>query len=388
MNAFNIVIKIRMKPNFQIPFNRCTFNDNALKNIQMALSAGYISGNGNFTAQCHSYLNQYYSTKTLFTHSGTAALEMAALLCNIQPGDEVIVPSFTFVSTANALLLRGAKIIFADTEEKYPNLDIESLEELITEKTKVIVPVHYAGVACNMNALMTLVNKNNINIIEDAAQAIGSHYNGKLLGTFGRFGAISFHETKNITAGEGGLLIINNKTDFKRAEIIWEKGTNRADLHRGVINKYEWIEVGSSFLPSDINAAILYSQLNQFDFIQNKRIAIWNKYFAELQPLQEKGVLRLPQVPKYGELNGHMFFIECESKKMRDGLISFLGKKGILAVFHYLPLHLSPYFKNKHDGRILNNSVKFSERIVRLPLFLGLKEKEQDYIIEMVKAYF
>ena len=372
----------------EIPFNRPCGKGNANKYLQDVLTSGHISGNGNFTNKCHNFFNQLYSAKTLLTTSGTSALEMAALLAQIKPGDEVIMPAFTFVSTANAFLLRGAKIIFADVCNEYPNIDITKIEELLTDRTKAIVPVHYAGVACEMDRLTELAKNNNLTIIEDAAHAFSASYKGKPLGSFGKFGILSFHETKNITSGEGGLLIINNEKDYQHAEILWEKGTNRNSFHRGEIKKYEWIDIGSSFLPSEINAALLYSQIEIVDEIQKKRVEIWHKYFNELKVLQEKGKVLLPQIPEYATVNGHLFFMECESKKVRDNLIIYLNSKGIQAVFHYLPLHLSPYFLQKHDGRELKNTVKFSERIIRLPLFVDLREEEQDYIIKTIKEFF
>lgn len=372
---------------YSIPFNKAYLGKN-ITNFEHILSNGHISGNGKFTNKCQLFFNNYYSSKTLLTNSCTAALEMSAMLAEISPGDEVIVPSFSFVSTANPFILRGAKIVFADTNASYPNLDIDAIEELITKRTKAIVPVHYAGVACDMDKLIAISNKYNIYIIEDAAHAIGSTFNDRLLGTFGRFGAISFHETKNITSGEGGLIILNKDTDSNRAEIIWEKGTNRTAFHRGEIQKYEWVDIGSSFLPSEINAAVLHSQLEEFDAIQNRRISIWKNYYEGFLCLADQGNILLPNLPDYASVNGHLFFLECESKKVRDELIRYLRSKGIHAVFHYLPLHLSPFFKDKHDGRILNNTVKFSERLIRLPLFYELTDSEQNYIIKKVKEFF
>ncbi len=372
----------------QISFNRPFIRGNSINYIQQVLNSGQISGNGMFSKKCQSYFNKYYSAKTLLTTSGTSALEMATLLLNIKPGDEIIMPAFTFVSTANAFLLRGANIKFADVCNEYPNIDTSKIEELITDKTKAIIPVHYAGVACEMDKLAQLANKYNLTTIEDAAHAFYANYKGKPLGSFGKFGILSFHETKNITSGEGGLLVVNNEDDFKQAEILWEKGTNRSAFQRGEIEKYEWQDIGSSFLMSEINAALLYSQIEIIDKIQKKRVEIWNKYFNELKILHTDGKVLLPQIPDYADVNGHLFFIECESKKVRDSLISYLNRKNIQAVFHYLPLHLSPYFLQKHDGRELKNTVKFSERIIRLPLFVDLKEDEQNYIIKTIKDFF
>lgn len=375
-----------MKQN-NIPFNK-PYLENCTKYLQQVVASGEINGNAMFTKKCHSFFNRYFGAQTLLTTSGTDALEMATLLADIKPGDEVIVPSFSFVSTANPFLLRGAKVIFADNCIEYPNIDITSIDELITPRTRAVVPVHYGGIACDMGRLVSLSEKYSFEIIEDAAHAIGGKFNGKLLGTFGRFGTLSFHETKNITAGEGGLIILNNINDFERAEIVWEKGTNRNAFHRGEINKYEWVDIGSSFLPSDINAAVLYSQLEELESIQNRRISIWKNYFEGFKSLAESGKLLLPKLPDYASINGHLFFLECESQNVRDKLIAYLRRKGIHAVFHYLPLHLSPFFKEKHDGRTLKNSVRFSQRIIRLPLYCELKNDEQSYIINTVKKFF
>lgn len=370
-----------------IPFNR-PYLAKALDHIADAIAKEHVSGNGGYTKKCHSYFNNLYSTPTLLTTSCTSALEMSVLLADIGPGDEVIMPSFTFVSTANPFLLRGAKIIFADTMDHYPNLNVDEVESLITEKTKAVVCVHYAGVACHMEKLIALADKHHLMIIEDAAHALSAHYKGQALGTFGRFGTLSFHETKNITAGEGGLLIMNDKNDFRRAEIMWEKGTNRSAFHRNETGKYEWLTVGSSFLPSDINAAILYSQIEEIEKIQDRRVMLWNNYFRGLQSLESQGKIRLPDVPDYADINGHLFFMECDSIKTRNKLINYLRGNGIHAVFHYLPLHESPFFKSKHDGRLLPNTIRFSERILRLPLFFELKDDEQNFIIDTVTGFF
>lgn len=379
----NLIVQIK-----QIPYNKSFKSKNAIKYIEKAIANEHISGNGPFAKKCHSYFNKYFSLKTLLTTSATSALEMTAILANIKPGDEVIMPAFTFVSTANAFLRRGAKIVFADVDYSFPNIDSSKIEELVTPKTKAIVPVHYAGVACDMNAIVNVADRNNIIVIEDAAQALLSYYKGKPLGSIGRFGVLSFHETKNITSGEGGLLVVRNEKDFKRAEILWEKGTNRSSFHRGEVSKYEWLDIGSSFLLSEINAALLYSQIEEIANIQKKRVKIWYKYFDKLKDLQDRGEVLLPKIPEYSTVNGHLFFMLCKSKKERDALINYLNKKGVQAVFHYLPLHTSPFFAEKHDGRDLKNTVIFSERIIRLPLFANLKEQEQNYIINTIKSFF
>jgi dTDP-4-amino-4,6-dideoxygalactose transaminase len=313
---------------------------------------------------------------------------MAAILCNIEQGDEVIMPSFTFVSTANAFVLRGAKIIFADCCENNPNIDAEKLEALITDRTKVIVPIHYAGIACDMDKIMMLATKYNLLVVEDAAQAIDSFYKGKPLGSIGHLSAFSFHETKNISSGEGGMLAINDERFVKRAEIIWEKGTNRAEFFRGEVNKYGWVDVGSSFLPSDIIAAFLYAQLENLENIQNKRNSIWNQYHSLLKPLEEKGFIKLPQIPDYATNNSHMFYLVCNDLDTRNNLLEYLKKEGVYAVFHYLPLHLSNYYSNKHDGRVLNYSVNFSDRIIRLPFYYELTIENIQFIYNCIKKFF
>lgn len=326
-----------------IPFNRTYLKGNAKRYLHSVLHSGRLNGNGRFTSLCHEWLSKQYNAKALLTCSGTSALELAAILLDLQPGDEVIVPSFTFVSTANAFLLRGATVRFADVAEDFPNIDVKSIEPLVTKKTKAVVPVHYAGVACNMEAIRNLADNHKFDIIEDAAHSVASFYSGKPLGSFGKFGVLSFHETKNITSGEGGAILINDPDYCKRAEIVWEKGTNRAAFHRGETNKYEWIDIGSSFLPSELNAALLYSQIELVEIIQKKRESLWNRYYKGLKPLQESGKIRLPIVPGYATVNGHLFYIQCESKTVRDQLLAFLNSKKIHAVFHYLPLHSSPF---------------------------------------------
>lgn len=370
-----------------IPFNR-PYLPEALTHLSTVLEQGHISGDGPFTRKCQEFFHQSYQSDVLLTTSCTSALEMSALLTPIQEGDEVIIPSFTFTSSANPFILRGGKIVFADTLADYPNLDAGRIEELITPRTKVIVAMHYAGVACDMEKLTQIAEKHQLTLIEDAAHALEARFKNQLLGTFGRFGALSFHETKNITAGKGGLLLLNHPQDVERAQILWQKGTNRVAFHRKEIVKYEWIDVGSSFLSSDINAAVLFSQIENIEDIQNQRVKIWNRYFLGLKNLEEEGLLHLPRIPHYANINGHLFFLECDSAKTRELLIHYLNQRGIQAVFHYLPLHQSPYFRDKHDGRILKNTVRFSERIVRLPLYYELSEDDQDYIIESIQKFF
>jgi dTDP-4-amino-4,6-dideoxygalactose transaminase len=300
----------------------------------------------------------------------------------------VILPSYTFVSTANAFLLRGARLVFADCGEDIPNLDVNKIEELITPKTKAIIPVHYAGIACDMDKIMSLAEKYSLYVVEDAAQALDSFYKGKPLGSIGHLAAFSFHETKNIISGEGGMLTINDDRFFTRAEIIWEKGTNRAEFARGEVDKYGWIDIGSSFLPSEIISAFLFAQLENLENIQQKRKYIWKKYYSGLKILEKQGVVRLPKIPEYATNNGHLFYIVCRDIRERDGLILHLKEAGILAVFHYLSLHKSPFYKSKHDGRELVHSDFYSNTLVRLPLFYELTDEEIQLIITRIKSFF
>lgn len=375
-----------------IPFNKPYLTGKELGYIKDAIDNGKISGNGKYTNLCHNFFYQKGFSKCLLTTSCTDALEMAAILLNIQPGDEVIMPSFTFVSTANAFVLRGANIVFADSMPDNPNLDCTRIESLINEKTKVIVPVHYAGVACNMDLIMDIAAKHGLYVIEDAAQAIDSYYIGKdgktrPLGSIGHLSAFSFHETKNIISGEGGMLVINDKKFFDRAEIIWEKGTNRSAFFRGEIDKYGWVDLGSSFLPSEIISAFLYAQLENLDDIQRRRANIWSQYFEELLPLEKKGILQLPKIMDYSTNNAHMFYVVCPSIDFRTSLINALKESNINAVFHYISLHMSPFYKTKHDGRTLHNSDHFTETLLRLPLYYELSESEVINICNTIKDF-
>jgi dTDP-4-amino-4,6-dideoxygalactose transaminase len=338
---------------------------------------------------CQDFFEKKFGFKKVFlTTSCTDALEMAAILCDIQPGDEVIIPSYTFVSTANAFLLRGAKVRFADTLPGYPNIDPASVSDLITPKTKVIIVVHYAGVACDMDSIMELARTHNIFVVEDAAHATDSYYNGKPLGSIGHFGAFSFHETKNIISGEGGMLVVNDNAFLRRAEIIWEKGTDRAAFSRGDVSKYGWKDIGSSFLPSEVTAAMLYAQIEQFDGIQEKRRNIWQHYYKELKPLEEKDLFKLPSLPSGTTVNGNMFFLVTKSPEERNNLLAFLKNEGVNAVFHYLPLHSSDYFLPKHDGRTLSNTDHFSDCILRLPFYNELKNEELDFVVGEISRFY
>lgn len=372
-----------------IPFNKPYLTGKEGHYIYQAVLSGKISGDGVFTKKCHAYFEQTFGfKKTLLTTSCTDALEMSALLINIEPGDEVILPSYTFVSTANAFVLRGAKLVFVDSGRDNPNMDVTKVEACITPKTKAIVPVHYAGIAVDMDPLLELAKKHNLFIIEDAAQAIDSYYKGKPLGSLGNMSAFSFHETKNIMAGEGGMLAINDDRFIHRAEIIREKGTNRSSFFRGEVDKYGWVDVGSSFLPSDIIAAFLYAQLENLKDIQGRRRLLWDRYYKALSPLASQGKITLPYIPNYATNNAHMFYLVCRSLEERNGLIALLKEKGIYAVFHYISLHTSPFYKDKHDGRELANADHFTDCLLRLPLFYELTEEQVDFIADTIHEYY
>jgi dTDP-4-amino-4,6-dideoxygalactose transaminase len=372
-----------------IPFNKPFLVGSESAYILDAIQAGRISGNGKYTEKCHKFFKEHFGFhQCLLTTSCTDALEMAAILLDVKPGDEVIAPSYTFVSTVNAFVLRGAKIVFVDSEETTPNLDVSALKSAITPKTKAIIAVHYAGVACDMDSLVQICQEHNIFLVEDAAQAIDSYYKGKPLGSFGHLSAFSFHETKNIISGEGGVLVINDERFSKRAEIIWEKGTNRSAFFRGEVDKYNWVDIGSSFLPSDIIAAFLLAQLESLDKIQNRRKEIWKKYFDGLSILFESGYLRLPSIPDYASNNAHMFYLVCRSLEERTQLIEFLKINQIQAVFHYLSLHKSQFYAEKHDGRELPWCDYYSDRLVRLPFYFELENSSIDRIIEHILSFY
>jgi dTDP-4-amino-4,6-dideoxygalactose transaminase len=372
-----------------IPFNKPYLTGKETHYLYQAVYSGHISGNGIYTKKCHHFFeNKWGFKKTLLTTSCTDALEMCALLLNIQPGDEVIIPSYTFVSSALAFIREGAKIVFADSKSDHPGIDEDKIEALITPKTKVIVPVHYAGVACDMDKIMNIANKHNLFVVEDAAQAIDSFYKGKPLGSIGHLGTFSFHETKNIQCGEGGLLAINDEQFIKRAEVIWEKGTNRAEFFRGEINKYDWLDTGSSFLPSELNSSFLYAQLENLKEIQDKRKEIWKTYFHGLKELHEQKLITLPNVPNYSTNNGHMFYIICSSIEVRTALINYLKERNIWSVFHYQSLHKSDYYTNKYTGNDLPQSDKYTDQLLRLPLHLYLLDDELQLIIKAIKNFF
>ena len=371
-----------------IPFNKPYLTGKEMHYIYQAVYSGKISGNGLYTQKCQSYFEQTYGfKKALLTTSCTDALEMCAILADVNAGDEVIVPSYTFVSTALAFARQGAKIVFADSNPQNPNMDVASIEPLITQRTKAIVPVHYAGIACPMNKIMQLADKYHLLVIEDAAQAINSYFNEKALGSMGHLAAFSFHETKNINSGEGGMLAINDERFIKRAEIIWEKGTNRSQFYRGEIDKYSWVDIGSSFLPSEINAAYLYAQLEYIEIIQQKRIEVWNRYFKHLSSFAEEFQIALPFIPDYATNNGHMFYLVCRNLEQRNGLIKYLKENDVLSVFHYLSLHTSPFYRSKHDGREMPQSDKYTQCLLRLPMYFELTINEVDFISDLIRQY-
>lgn len=394
-----------------IDFNRPHLTGKEAHYMYKAVFAGHLSGNGEYTKKCQAFFQERYGfKKCLLTTSGTDALEMCAMLCDLKPGDEVIIPSYTFVSTALAFLREGAKVVFADSMNRNPNLDAEAIEALITPRTKVIVPVHYAGVACDMDRIMEIAHRHNLLVVEDAAQAIDSYYishrccDGRFvpsgenprkeatkmpLGGIGHLAAFSFHETKNITAGgEGGLLVVNDERFIRRAEIIWEKGTNRAEFFRGAVNKYGWVDMGSSFLPAEINAAFLWAQLENLDEIQSKRKALWETYYKLLTPLADKQFFKLPDLPEYASNNAHMFYLVLPDLEKRTALIKYLKEHDIQSVFHYLSLHSSQYYQDKHDGRALPECDRYADTLMRLPMFYDLEVTDVENICEMIYKYY
>lgn len=371
-----------------IHFNRPYMTGKETEYIRQAVLGGKISGNGEFTKRCQSFFETRYGfRKVLLTTSGTDALEMAAILTGVGPGDEVIVPSYTFVSTALAFIRCGAKVVFADSRAEEPNIDASKIEALITPRTKVIAPVHYAGCACDMDAIMEIANRHNLLVVEDAAQAIDSYYTGKdgvkrPLGSIGHLGCFSFHETKNIISGEGGMLTVNDERFVRRAEIIWEKGTNRAEFFRGEVNKYGWVDIGSSFLPTEVVSAFLWAQLEHLDEIQNERKRLWQRYWDFISGLPNRPAL--PVIPEGATNNAHMFYLLFPDLASRSDFIAKMKAKDILTVFHYLPLHSSEYYKANHDGRELPNCDRYSDTLVRLPLYAGLGA-DQDQVLAAIK---
>ena len=373
-----------------IQFNVPPYVGTELGYVREAVEANHkICGDGPFTMRCHAWLEERFGAqKALLTTSGTTALEMAALLCDLHPGDEVILPSFTFSTTATAFVLAGAKLVFVDVRPDTMNIDETKIEAAITERTRVIVPVHYAGVSCEMDTIMDIARRHGLLVVEDAAQGVMSTYKGRALGTIGDFGCYSFHETKNYSMGEGGALLINHEKYNERAEIIREKGTNRQRFLRGQVDKYTWEEYGSSYLPSDMNAAYLWGQLEEADAINSNRLATWEAYFKAFTPLAERGLVELPVIPDGCLHNAHMFYLKCRSLQERTDFISFLRERGVSAVFHYVPLHSSP--AGLRYGRFAGEdtyTTADSDRLVRLPLYYGLSESDRDVVIDSVKDF-
>lgn len=383
-------MEVLLGGNDLIHFNIPPYVGTENKYIMDAISRHKICGDGIYTQKCNTWIEEKTGTaKALLTTSCTHATEMAAILCEIKPGDEVIMPSFTFVSTADAFVLRGAKIVFVDIRPDTMNIDEKKIEEAITKKTKAIVPVHYAGVACEMDTIMEIARRHNLWVVEDAAQGVMSKYKGKYLGTIGDFGCYSFHETKNYSMGEGGAILIKNQDMIEPAEIIREKGTNRAKFFRGQIDKYTWVEAGSSYLPSELNAAYLYAQLEQADEIFNNRMKSWNAYYDAFKDLKEKEKIELPSIPNGCEHNAHMFYIKCKDLDERTKLIQYAKDNDILMVFHYIPLHSAP--AGKRYGRFSGEDVyttKESERLVRLPLYYGITDEDRSKVIETVRSFY
>lgn len=400
-----------------IPFNKPFLTGKEAHYIYQAVYGGKLSGNGAYTQKCQRFFEEHYGfRKALMTTSCTDALEMAAILCDIKPGDEVIAPSYTFVSTVLAFVRQGAKIVFCDSCKDNPNIDPDKIEELITERTRVIVPVHYAGVACDMDRIMDIARRHDLLVVEDAAQAIDSYYKGRALGSIGHLACFSFHETKNVIAGEGGLLAVNDERFVRRSEIIWEKGTNRSEFFRGEVNKYGWVDTGSSFLPSELISAFLWAQIENLDTIQTRRKEIWERYHAGLSNLARQGCFELPVIPDYATNNAHMFYIVCRSLQERSALIAHLKQNGILSVFHYLSLHKSPFYTShaevrpdncqavhtvtvtEFDGTVsdeaqvvgldLPHCDRYADCLLRLPMYYELSDNDVDYIIDKIHSFF
>lgn len=373
-----------------ISFNVPPYVGDELIYVKQAIEAHKICGDGSFTKQCNAWMEKRFNAqKVLLTTSGSTALDMALILCDIKPGDEVILPSYTFSSTANAAVLVGAKLVFVDIRPDTMNIDESKIEEAITDKTKVIIAMHYAGVACEMDTIMDIAKRYNLMVVEDAAQAVMSTYNGKALGTIGDFGCFSFHETKNYSMGEGGAILINNSLYNERAEILREKGTNRAKFFRGQVDKYTWVDFGDSYLPSELNAAYLWAQLLKADEINNNRLKTWNYYYDALMPLHIQGDIELPVVPRNCVHNAHMFYIKLKNLVERTEFISYMHKNGIGCVFHYIPLHSAPagYKFGKFVGEDCYTTFE-SERLVRLPMYYGMEFSDLEYIIKIIRLYF
>ena len=373
-----------------IPFNVPPCVGTELNYLEEAVRSHKISGDGEFTRRCSRWMEEKFAAKkVLLTTSGTAALDMALLLCELQPGDEVILPSYTFSSTANAAVLAGAKLVFADIRPDTMNIDEKKLEAAVTERTRAVVVVHYAGVACEMDAIMDVAKRHGLKVIEDAAQGVMAKYKGRYLGNIGDFGCYSFHETKNYSMGEGGALVIRDPKDIERAEILREKGTNRSKFYRGEIDKYTWVDFGDSFLPSELNAAYLWAQLEQAEEVNADRLRSWQAYYEELKPLAEAGKLELPAVPEGCAHNGHMFYVKCRDLEERTRFIAFLKEREISAVFHYVPLHSAP--AGRRFGRFAGEDVyttRESDRLVRLPMYYGLTAEDRGKVVRAAFEFY
>ena len=373
-----------------IPFNVPPCTGNEMKYIEEAIASHKICGDGAFTRRCNEWMEKrFHAHKVLLTTSGTTALDMASLLCDLKPGDEVILPSFTFSSSATAFAIYGAKLVFVDVRPDTMNIDETKIEAAITDKTRVILAMHYAGVACEMDTIMDIARRHNLLVVEDAAQGVMSTYKGKALGTIGDFGCYSFHETKNYSMGEGGAVLVNNPAYVERAEILREKGTNRSKFYRGQVDKYTWVDIGDSFLPSELNAAYLWAQLEMADEINNDRLASWQRYWDAFQDLAAAGRVTLPTIPADCVHNAHMFYIKCKDLAERTALISFLKERDILAVFHYVPLHSAP--AGQRFGRFHGEdryTTAESDRLVRLPLYYKLTIEDQDCVIKAVRDFY
>ncbi|MBM3430497.1 MAG: dTDP-4-amino-4,6-dideoxygalactose transaminase [Bacteroidetes bacterium] len=370
-----------------IPFNKPYVTGNEISYIQEVISLGKIASNGKFTEKCERFFEERYGFKrALLTTSCTTALEMAALLIDIKLGDEIIVPSYTYVSTANVFEKLGGKIVFADACAEFPNLDPDNLEKLITPNTKAIVPMHYGGVSCDMERIMKIAERHQLYVIEDAAMSIDNTYENKYIGSIGHFAAFSFHETKNISCGEGGLLVVNDPKFIERAEILRDKGTNRKQFLNGAIDKYEWVDIGGSFAPNEFTAAYLFSQLEEIDFIQRKRMEIWNTYACEFEKIQSS-LVEIPKIPAHSRTNGQGFFVVCNSKDSRDSLIAFMAKKDIQLSFHYQALHQSKYYLSRNPEISLPNAERFSDCLVRFPLFTDLQVQDVEQICKELREF-
>lgn len=373
-----------------VDFNVPPCVGNEIEYVKQAIESHKICGDGQFTKKCHQWMeDRFNAQKVLLTTSGTTALDMAMLLCDLQPGDEVILPSYTFSSTATSAVLAGAKLVFVDVRPDTMNIDENKIEDAITDRTKVIIAMHYAGVACEMDTIMDIAKRHNLIVVEDAAQGVMSKYKGKYLGTIGTFGCYSFHETKNYSMGEGGALVINDPEYNERAEILREKGTNRAKFFRGQVDKYTWVDFGDSYLPSELNAAYLWAQLLNADEINDNRIATWNRYYQGLQTMAKEGKFEIPTVPEECEHNAHMFYLKCKDLKERSEFIKFMKEKELYCVFHYIPLHSAPAGEKfgRFDGEDAFTT-KESERLVRLPMYYGLLEDQVDLVVEGIKEFY